>query len=596
MEHKGNPLVYLFRMVWRFSEGNRHNIVLYWILFSIGNIATMLIHPFAMRKIMNSVQEEGVTERNLYYIFGLLMLSVVSTIIFWAFHGPARVIERGNAFIAEAKYRAFLLKGIIALPLDWHAEHHTGDTTSKVRKGTDAMYGFSSESYNFIRDAVRLIVSCSIISYFSWKAGIIIFLMLGLGILITMHFDKKINDNYDEFHKYENAVAARIADVINTITTIIVLRVEKIVYGTLYSKLWLAQKIFTKNNKLIEKKWFLVSMINAMIIVIVLGDYFSSQVGKAIVIGNVYLLINYLSEVTEIIFNVAGRYSDVMEQRAKVRNAELLSNDFREEDLKEHVLPKDWEEISIQGLTYSYPNTDRLQLNNVSFNIKKGERIALIGTSGSGKTTLLKVLRDLHKPKALKLQVDGADIRDGFPGIAQDIALVPQHPELLDGTIEANLTLGVDYDKETINRCLELACFKDVVEELPKKLESHINERGVNLSGGQKQRLALARGLLICQGKSVILLDEPTSSVDPENQHNIFQGILEGFDGSTVIVTTHQYDLLYMFDRIILFDRGQIMAEGTFGELSRTNEKFRAMLKKFEKIRELEEEAKELVS
>lgn len=213
--------------------------------------------------------------------------------------------------------------------------------------------------------------------------------------------------------------------------------------------------------------------------------------------------------------------------------------------------------------------------------IRRGERIALIGKSGSSKTTFLKLFRDLYHPSSLDLSADGAMIPDGFAGISRAIALIPQDPEIFATTIGENITLGAEYSEETIRRYTDMACITADIEMLPKKFDSSINEKGVNLSSGQRQRLALARGLLACEDKSVVLLDEPTSSVDVTNEMQIYKNIFKGFPDKAVISSIHRLHLLPYFDRIYLFEKGRIIASGMLDELLSTSFEFKEVWKHY---------------
>jgi ABC-type multidrug transport system fused ATPase/permease subunit len=237
----------------------------------------------------------------------------------------------------------------------------------------------------------------------------------------------------------------------------------------------------------------------------------------------------------------------------------------------------------VKNLDFSYPGGEKreLHLADVALTIGRGERIALVGASGSGKTTLLKVIRNLYHPEEIDLQVDGVPITGGFEGICRAIALVPQDPEIFATTIKENITLGAEYDAETIRRFTDMARFTEVADSLPKKLDSAINEKGVNLSGGQRQRLALARGLLACEDKPVVLLDEPTSSIDIATEMMIYRNIFQGFSGKAILSSIHRLHLLPLFDRIYFFDQGRIIGSGTLNELLSSCPEFRDLWEQY---------------
>ena len=170
--------------------------------------------------------------------------------------------------------------------------------------------------------------------------------------------------------------------------------------------------------------------------------------------------------------------------------------------------------------------------------------------------------------------VDGVKLRKGLHEVDLGTTLVPQEPELFSASIRENITLGIDASSDEILSVTNMAEFTNVYRGLPKGLESKVNEKGVNLSGGQKQRLALARALFFAKDKSIILLDESTSSVDPVNEKKIYQNIFKAFKDKTILASIHKYNLLDQFDRIVMFDEGKIVADGSLPDLLKTNKQF----------------------
>jgi ABC-type multidrug transport system fused ATPase/permease subunit len=129
-----------------------------------------------------------------------------------------------------------------------------------------------------------------------------------------------------------------------------------------------------------------------------------------------------------------------------------------------------------------------------------------------------------------------------------------------------------------------MACFSDVIRRLPNKIDSNIFEKGVNLSGGEKQRLALARGLMACDDKSIILLDEPTSSVDTKNELKIFQNIFEKFKKKSIVASIHRLHLLALFEEVYFFREGKVIASGSFDELLKNSAEFNEIWQKYQSI------------
>jgi ABC-type multidrug transport system fused ATPase/permease subunit len=157
------------------------------------------------------------------------------------------------------------------------------------------------------------------------------------------------------------------------------------------------------------------------------------------------------------------------------------------------------------------------------------------------------------------------------------VTLFPQDPEIFENTILYNITLGLPFHKEDIMKVCEAAMFVDVIQNLPHGLETHIQEKGVNLSGGQKQRLALARGILSARTSDIILLDEPTSSVDPKTEVLIYEKMFSCFSDKAIISSLHRLHLLNRFDYVYIMDQGRIVDHGTFDHLKSNSQIFQKL-------------------
>jgi len=566
-----NALLYLFGKTWKYSVGNRGMVVLYWILFILATAIDLFCEPLIIARMINVIQAKGITTGTLPRLFQYLALILVVDLAFWMCHGSGRLVELINAFKVRMNYKMDLLKGIFNLPLDWHVEHHSGDTIDKIEKGTNALFRFSESSFEVIYSMAKLVGAYVILAYFSPSSGFIVFGMICVTFLITTRFDKVLVDQYKVLNRAENRIAESVFDRISTISMVVILRVERLVFSAIAKRIVEPFGLYKKNITLNELKWFLTSLCCKTTTALVLGAFFwqTANARGTVMLGSVFLLIKYLDILSDLFFRFTGMYGDILQQKAKVINSEELTEDFCPESLANHVLPPTWKKLEIKNLTFSYEGEDgtKRHLQDVSLTMRRGETIAFVGASGSGKTTLLKVMRDLHHPQDLRLYVDGVLIPHGFEGIANAVTLVQQKPLILTSTVLENITNGADYEMDEIRTYTDMACFTDVVEQLPKKFDSSVKEKGVNLSEGQSQRLALARGLLVCRDKDIVLLDEPTSSIDTANEMRIYRNIFGGFKGKTIISSIHRLHLLPLFDRICMFENGKIIAAGTLDEL-----------------------------
>ena len=244
-------------------------------------------------------------------------------------------------------------------------------------------------------------------------------------------------------------------------------------------------------------------------------------------------------------------------------------------------MPGQWQHIDIEKLNFVRTERNPLKkpagLFDLSMRIEKGKRIALIGESGSGKSTLLALLRGLHDPLAGSIITLDGSIPIELDNISSTVTLFPQEPEIFENTILYNITLGLPVSREEVMKVCEQAQFVDVLNRLPEGLDTFIQEKGVNLSGGQKQRLALARGILAARTSDIILMDEPTSSVDPRTEKLIYTSMFETFRGKVVISSLHRLHLLSQFDYIYILRNGRVADEGTYDHLNRYSLVFQEM-------------------
>jgi ATP-binding cassette subfamily C protein LapB len=218
--------------------------------------------------------------------------------------------------------------------------------------------------------------------------------------------------------------------------------------------------------------------------------------------------------------------------------------------------------MTFREVDFTYPNQQNLALRGINLNVRPGEKIGIIGRSGSGKSSLAKLLVGLYQPDSGSLLVDGVDIRQiDVSELRHNIGYVAQDIQLLAGTLRDNLVSGARYvDDEMVLQAAELAGVHEFARLHPQGYELQVGERGQNLSGGQRQNVALARALLL--NPPILLLDEPTSAMDNTGEERLKQRLQSVIENKTVILVTHRASLLSLVDRLLVIDRGQILADG----------------------------------
>lgn len=222
--------------------------------------------------------------------------------------------------------------------------------------------------------------------------------------------------------------------------------------------------------------------------------------------------------------------------------------------------------VEFDNVTFSYERGEEV-LRDVSFTVEQGKTLAIVGATGAGKTTLMSLLSRFYELETGSIKVDGVDIRSiAERELRKNIAIVPQDVFLFSTTIEENLRLGkTDLTNEQILEAARRVQADEFINRLPRGYEEEVGERGISLSAGQRQLISFARALL--HDPAILILDEATSSVDPETECRIQEALRSLLLGRTSIVIAHRLSTIRSADRIIVLHRGRIKEEGTHEEL-----------------------------
>jgi len=242
---------------------------------------------------------------------------------------------------------------------------------------------------------------------------------------------------------------------------------------------------------------------------------------------------------------------------------EIMNMPVEREDGKKFVeRPPFTGHIEFRNVTFSYPGEDRPALNDVSFVIKPGEKVAIIGKIGSGKSTIAKLILGLYKPTSGDIFIDGIDIKQINPAdIRRNLAYVAQDITLFKGTLKDNLILRAPHsDDERILRASKLACVDEFLNIHPLGYEMNVGEMGAGLSGGQRQSVSIARAFLI--DSPIILFDEPTSMMDSQTEKKVMDNINQSIEHKTMLLITHKNSLLSVADRVIVMNQGKKILDG----------------------------------
>jgi subfamily B ATP-binding cassette protein MsbA len=235
--------------------------------------------------------------------------------------------------------------------------------------------------------------------------------------------------------------------------------------------------------------------------------------------------------------------------------------------------------LEFKNITFIYPDGTQA-LKNLSTKIEGGRKVGLVGISGSGKTTFLNLIPRFFNLEHGQILIDDQNINNiNLSSLRKEISLVSQDVILFDDTIKSNILYGnsLASDEEIVDAC-KFAAAQDFIEKLPNKYETIIGENGIKLSGGQKQRLSIARAIL--KNSSIILLDEATSSLDSDSETVIQKAIENLTKNKTTIIIAHRLSTIMNCDKILVFDNGQIISEGSHEFLINSSPIYKNLYKK----------------
>ncbi len=564
-----NPYFDLIRTVWRYGIPWHKSIIGYYISYVIAQ-AALGLSPYAFGRTIDVLQ--NFKPERLPEVIFWLVAGVVVMLLFWIFHGPARIVERNIALKIQQTYRLNLYEQLTRLPLNWHQDHHSGNIITRLNRASVALRQFAENQFIYIETIVKFLVSIGFLLWLSVPVGILSLVASSMVTYIVILFDRKLIPLYNAENEIDNHVGAVLFDYISNMTTILTLRLGELTHTNLFQRMIAIWPFFRKDSVLNETKWFVMMMLLSMIQAALLIGYIvhALHATGAIMIGLVVMIFRYQWDLATVFHDLSIHYSELVRMDTDIKGMEPILNDI---DKLAHLpagaaVARQWHSLQIQDLTFHHHGKDHLDhiFKHIDFAVKRGEKIALIGASGGGKSTLLNILSGLYTPSHVSLGIDGTTF-DSLEPLKAITTLIPQDPEIFENTIAFNITMDLPTSSNDIEMAAKLAGFLPVLNTLPLGYETDIREKGLNLSVGQKQRLALARGLFAARFSSFILMDEPTSSVDLPTEKEILSGIIHAFPEAAMIVSLHRLHLLPQFDSVIMLQHGKIVASGSTAQL-----------------------------
>ncbi|OYT30899.1 MAG: hypothetical protein B6U94_04975 [Thermofilum sp. ex4484_79] len=468
------------------------------------------------------------------------------------------------------------------LSFSFYSKTDTGQIIARATSDVERIKGFISFTFRgFIGALIMLVSALMIMFYLDYVLTLMVLTIFPVILLIVRHFARRVKRLFEYSREIYGVFTGLIRE------TIIGIKIIKSFTAEERFSNKFAELNSNYRNSLISVGrmrafvWpaigFLVSL--ATLLVYWYGGL-QVMAGKA-TIGDVVALSIYVGMITWPM--VALGFFTVRYERAMVSAKRVFEILEAESDVKEdpNAIPLKVTrgEIIFDDVWFRYDDNGRWVLRGVSFRVRPGERVAIVGPTGSGKTTLIQLLPRFFDPQRGRILIDGIDIRKvKLDSLRRNIGIVHQDIYLFPDTIKNNIAYGKPKaSMDEIIRVAKIARLHDFIMSLPRKYETVIGERGITLSGGQRQRLAIARTLIT--NPKIIILDDSTSNVDAETEKAIYDALSRFFKGKTVLIISHRLSTLRMADKIIVLREGRVAEEGTFEDLLKKSKFFRSIFK-----------------
>ncbi|MFH1546018.1 MAG: ABC transporter ATP-binding protein [Patescibacteria group bacterium] len=509
-------------------------------------------------------------------IWKILVLIGITGISYWTFDKSKNIFWDTRWLPMMKKIQQDALFRVQRFSTDWHVDSFAGAT---VRKITRAVWAANSFVVQFLFTFIPLsILILGMIGVMFWRWKMMGLILAGGAVIYTLfsiwiakYF---IAPRARAATRTDTKIGAVLADSISCNSTVKI-------FGRENSEDKIFERIAEKWKQKHWKLWLAFNLTDISQAFIMTAFKFG------LLVPAVWLWVEGLATVGDVVFVLASYNlvsSHLRHIGERIRETQKSANEM-EDILEFSLMPffvadakgaKNLEvrkgEIELRNVNFRYSNQQRAIFKNLSLKIKAGEKIALVGRSGGGKTTFVKLLQRLHDLNSGKIEIDRQDISQiTQKSLRRAIGLVPQDPILFHRSLAENISYGRPQSTlPEIRAAARLAHADEFISKLPKKYDTLVGERGVKLSGGERQRVAIARAMLA--DTPILILDEATSSLDSVSEKLIQDALKKLMEGKTVIIVAHRLSTIRSADRILVFENGKIIEEGTHFQLLRRDE------------------------
>jgi ABC-type multidrug transport system fused ATPase/permease subunit len=571
---------------WKQVEDQKRPLITSWVVMVLAVIMADVVGPLIFASILGRVASipphSAVGE---WRRFGPLLLAYgIAGVIAMLFWRVAGWLEWGACVRSFAQGLNNGYRHLLELSYRWHMDHPAGEVISSLGNFSWAFVEMVDvTSWGLLPVAVVVLSALAVLSVAAWPAALALLVMVGLFVAVLARKLPLVHAASQQFEDHHSKATGVVAD---TVTNLMAVRsaaaepheryrVEGLMQQSVDADLR-ARSIFMRTQLQLETS-------------IVLGTLLALVAGTTMAVHHwastaaLYLILYYSAQVALSLqqsfehLRSFARSLGRVGKFAAISGVEIeISNRPGAVDLQVVHGRVDFSHVS-----FGYRSGARL-FDDLNLRVRPGEHVALVGPSGSGKSTLSKLLLRFMEVETGGILIDGQDINHvTLASLRSRVSYVPQDPQLLHRSIAENICYGLGrhdgsesagpaVDYEVVYEVGKAAHVEEFVYALPDRYDTVVGERGLKLSGGQRQRVAIAQAM--AKKSPILVLDEATSALDSESEHLVQEALWRLMESSTALVIAHRLSTIANMDRIVVFDQGKIVEEGTHSELLRLGE------------------------
>lgn len=455
------------------------------------------------------------------------------------------------------------------LSLNYFDTHRVGPILSTLTDDVDTIQGFASAStLGIATDLLTIVGMLAMMLWLQWDFTLIALAVAPLLLLFVSRIRKAVKAATHEVRKRESDIVAVAEEGLQSIRVVKAFDREELQEQQLAIVGQQAVDAALNARRVKSVVSPIVAVVVAACTAVVLWRGSALILAGAMTAGTLTVFISYLASFFKPVQDLAKLTNTIAMASVGVdRVNALLTAETSVQEKPDAVEPEQITgSISFEKVAFAY-NSDSPVLREVTFEVRPGQLVGVVGHTGSGKSSLVSLIPRFYDPSAGTVRIDGVDLRDyKLHELRSQIAYVLQDTVLFRGTIRDNISFGrPDADHDEIVEMAKLANAHEFISAMPLGYDSPVGERGLTLSGGQRQRIGIARALI--RDSPILILDEPTAALDAESEHLVMSALQRLMNGRTVITIAHRLSTIRDADKIVVLEEGRVVEEGTHNEL-----------------------------